>query len=122
MAKMLHVLIVEDSADDAELMLHELRHSGYDPQVERVITPEALHCSLRSQSWDIVISGYSVPQFNGLDALRIVREENLDIPFLLLSDAVDEGAAVAAIKAGATGLHHKEPHGASGISSQTPAR
>ncbi|MDP1708463.1 MAG: EAL domain-containing protein [Gammaproteobacteria bacterium] len=101
MAKMLRVLIVEDSADDAELMLHELRHGGYDPQVERVITPEALHYALRSQSWDIVISDYSVPQFNGLDALRIVREVNLDIPFLLLSDAVDEGAAVAAIKAGA---------------------
>lgn len=101
MSNMLRVLIVEDSADDTELMLHELRHDGYDPQIEQVATPEALHYALRSQPWDLVISGYSMPQLNGLDALRIVREENSEIPFILISDLAHKGVAVEAIKAGA---------------------
>lgn len=101
MPKILRVLIVEDSADDAELILHELRRDGYAPQSERVDTPEALHRALDGQIWDVIISDYEMPRFSGLNALLIVREKGLDVPFIIVTGAVGEDTAVAAIKAGA---------------------
>lgn len=101
MPRMLRVLMVEDSADDAELILHELRRDGYALQAERVDAPEALRRALDGQAWDIVISDYEMPRFSGLDALRIVQEKGLDIPFIIVTGAVGEDMAVAAIKAGA---------------------
>ncbi len=101
MPRMLRVLMVEDSADDAKLVLRELRRDGYEPQDERVDTPVALRRALDGQPWDIVISDYAMPQFNGLDALRIVREKGPDIPFIIVSGSIGEDTAVAVMKAGA---------------------
>ncbi len=101
MPRMLRVLMVEDSADDAKLVLRELRRDGYEPQDERVDTPDALRRALDGQPWDIVISDYAMPQFNGLDALRIVREKGPDIPFIIVSGSIGEDTAVAVMKAGA---------------------
>lgn len=98
---MLRVLMVEDSADDAELILHELRRDDYALQAERVDTAEAMRRALDGQAWDIVISDYAMPRFSGLDALRIVQEKGLDIPFIIVTGAIGEDMAVAAIKAGA---------------------
>ncbi len=101
MPKILRLLIVEDSADDAELILRELRRGGYTPQAERVDTPDALRRALDGQTWDIVISDYAMPRFSGLDALRIVQEKGLDIPLIIATGTIGEDMAVAAIKAGA---------------------
>ncbi|RJQ46261.1 MAG: GGDEF domain-containing response regulator [Gammaproteobacteria bacterium] len=101
MLKILRVLIVEDSADDAELILRELGHDGYSAQSERVDNSEALHRALDGQTWDIVISDYVMPRFSGLEALWIIQEKKLDIPFIIVTGAIGEDMAVAAIKAGA---------------------
>ena len=96
----LSVLVVEDSEDDLELLLLELRRGGWKPTYERVETPGALREALARQRWDIVLSDYAMPAFTGLDAFRIVREAGLDLPFVLVSGTVGEERAVEAVKSG----------------------
>ena len=95
------LLIVEDSADDAELMVRALRRAGCDPTYERVETPEAMQAALARGAWDLVIADYSMPHFTGLAALKMLRDQELDLPFILVSGSVGEDVAVAAMKAGA---------------------
>ena len=101
MGKPLRVLMVEDSEDDALLVLRELRAAGYDPTHERVDTAAALEASLDRHPWDLVIGDYSMPHFSGTAALAILRERGLDIPYICVSGTITEELAVAAMKAGA---------------------
>jgi len=101
MGRLLRVLIVEDSADDTELLLEELRRGGYEPQYRRVETADAMRAALRSEPWDLVVSDHSAPRFNSLAALRVLTESDLDIPFIIVSGTIGEDAAVEAMKAGA---------------------
>jgi len=96
-----HVLIVEDSEDDTLLLVRELQRGGYDPTFERVDTAEAMKVALDWQRWDIVISDYSMPRFSALAALTLLRESELDLPFIVVSGAIGEETAVAAMRAGA---------------------
>jgi diguanylate cyclase (GGDEF)-like protein len=97
----IRVLIVEDSENDAALIVHELQRGGYDPTVERVDTPNAMGVALNKQTWDIIFAGYTMPNFSGMDALARVREQELDVPFIFVSGTVGEETAVEAMKAGA---------------------
>ena len=98
----LKVLIVEDSENDALLILRELRRGGYDPYHERVQTAEEMDASLKKQAWDIVLSDYSMPRFSGTDALKLLQEKEIDIPFILVSGLIGEETAVEAMNAGAS--------------------
>jgi two-component system cell cycle sensor histidine kinase/response regulator CckA len=100
MKEPLRALIIEDSETDAELLLLELRRSGYEVSHERVQTAEALIGALQ-WTWDIVLSDYSMPGFSGLEALRILKESRADIPFIIISGTIGEDTAVAALKGGA---------------------
>lgn len=97
----LRILIVEDSEADTELLLRELRRGGYAPEFERVETPEGLDDALARQSWDMIVSDYAMPRFNGLQALKLAQGKGLDIPFIIVSGSIGEDVAVAAMKAGA---------------------
>ena len=97
----LRVLIVEDSEDDACLLVRELRRGGYEPTYERVETADAMTAALREQTWDMVISDYVMPQFSGPSALKLVQEQGIDRPFIMVSGKTGEDIAVAAMKAGA---------------------
>lgn len=99
MKKTLRVLLVEDSEIDAILITRELR-KVYDLQAERVATPESMSAAL-GKTWDIIISDYSMPVFNGMDALQLLQKTRQDIPFIIVSGAIGEEIAVAAMKAGA---------------------
>ncbi len=101
MAKPLRILIVEDSEEDALLLLVELRRNGYEPESERVETREAMKEALRRREWDVVISDYVMPKFSGLDALATLKESGLDLPFIIVSGNIGEDIAVDAMKAGA---------------------
>lgn len=96
-----HILIVDDSPDDAELTVRALRRGGYDLSYERVDTPEAMQAALVDGNWDLVIADYSMPRFNGLAALKMLRDTGLDLPFILVSGTVGEDVAVEAMKCGA---------------------
>lgn len=102
MGKRLHLLHVEDSQDDADLLLHALKCGGYDVVSKRVDTAEAMRASLESEDWQLVISDFSMPNFSGLAALSLLKEMKLDIPFILVSGTVGEEIAVSAMKAGAS--------------------
>ncbi len=97
----LRVLIVEDSEDDVLLVLRELRRGGYEVHYARVETSLTMQDALEEHSWDIVISDYTMPVFNALDALKILQSKRLDVPFLIVSGTIGEETAVAAMKAGA---------------------
>ncbi len=108
MGKPLRVLIVEDSEDDARLLLHELKRGGYDPTYERVETREAMAQALEKQAWDIVLADYAMPHFSGLAALVLFKEMGLDLPFIIVSGTIGEEFAVELMKAGAHDrLHYK---------------
>ena len=97
----LNILIVEDNADDADILLGELRHAGFDPTWKRVQTEADFLAEIKNRP-DIIISDYSMPQFNGLRAARLSQESGLGIPFILTSGTVGEEVAVEAMKHGAT--------------------
>ncbi|NKE71839.1 EAL domain-containing protein [Candidatus Manganitrophus noduliformans] len=97
----LRVLMVEDSAEDAELLLGELRRGGYEPAHERVSTIEEMNRAIDRGSWDIVFGDYSMPHFDGVAALKLLRGKGLDIPFLFVSGTLGEDTAVKAMRAGA---------------------
>ena len=101
MGKPLRVLIVEDSEDDALLLVFELRRGDYSPVFQRVETVEAMRKALEEKSWDLVISDYVLPGFSGLEALRLVRKSGLDLPFIIVSGKIGEYTAVNAMKEGA---------------------
>ena len=101
MAQPLQVLIVEDSENDAELLLRQLRKAGFEPEHQRVQDAAAMRRALDDRSWDVVLSDYSMPRFTGLEALELMRETGQDLPFILISGTVGEDVAVAAMRAGA---------------------
>ena len=101
MTRPLRLLLVEDSEADAELLLAELRRSGFDTVLKRVDSDTELREALASESWEIVLCDHGLPSFSSMEALRLVRENEVDVPFVVLSGTIGEEAAVEALKAGA---------------------
>jgi len=99
--KPLRVLIVDDSENDAIILLRTLRQAGYQPIYERVWTAPAMQAALQNQEWEIVISDFHMPNFGGFEALALLKQTGSDIPFILVSAVISEETAVAAMKAGA---------------------
>lgn len=99
-AENLRVLFVEDSEDDMMLELIELKQAGYTVDSIRVQDAAALENALQD-SWDLVLSDYNMPSFSGKDALQIIQEHKLDVPFILVTGMIGEIAAVNMMKSGA---------------------
>ena len=97
----LHVLILEDCKQDAELMVHELRRAGFDPQWQRVDT-EADFLAHLNQDLDVVLADYSLPQFDAQRALEHLKQRGLDVPFIIVSGCIGEERAVECMRYGAT--------------------
>src|SRR5215510_14364307 len=97
----LRVLCVDDDEDDAALVLHALKEGGYTPVSRHVCARDDLIQALEAQPWDIVISDYAMPQLDGLAVLKLVKERDLNLPFILVSGAITGDIAVAAMKSGA---------------------
>lgn len=100
-AKLLSALIVEDCDDDFFFILHNLRRAGYAVNHARVQTASDLRAALAARTWDIVLADYQLPMFDGLQALAVVRQQDPDVPFILVSGKVSEDLAVEAMRAGA---------------------
>ncbi len=101
MRRPLRLLHIEDSEHDAALIARKLEQGGYELSITRVATPGAMHAALRDQTWDLIIADWNLPQFSALFALEQLKCAELDLPFIIVSGAVGEEAAVAAMKAGA---------------------
>jgi two-component system cell cycle sensor histidine kinase/response regulator CckA len=107
----LRVLLVEDSETDVKLLVHELSRTGRPIDFERVETPEAMREALRRKPWDIVISDWSMPKFSATAALALLKEERLDLPFIIVSGTIGEETAVEAMRAGALDFMLKQTLG-----------
>ncbi|MCX6221613.1 MAG: response regulator [Bacteroidia bacterium] len=101
MEKTLRILVVEDSEDDALLVLHLINKGDYNIVFERVETAERMKTMLKERTWDIILSDYVMPHFNGLEALELLKESGIDIPFIIISGTIGEDVAVEAMKGGA---------------------
>jgi PAS domain S-box-containing protein len=97
----LSLLVVEDSEDDAQLVVRELRRGGYEVDYACVETARAMEVALEERSWDLIICDYSMPSFSAPKALKILKDTGRDIPFIIVSGTIGEETAVAALKAGA---------------------
>jgi len=101
MALPLRVLLVEDSEDDALLILRELRRGGYDPDSRRIASGPELQAALLEDSWDVVITDHNMPGFSSDAALATVKRCEVDIPVIIVSGSIGEDIAVTAMKNGA---------------------
>src|SRR2546430_10230525 len=101
MTEPLRILLAEDSESDAELIQRELKRGGLDFQSRRVQTEADFRRELDEFRPHLVISDFSMPQFNGRKALAIARESRGDIPFIFISGTIGENVAVDMMKAGA---------------------
>ena len=111
--KSLRLLLVEDSENDAMLLLREIRRGGYDPVYERVDTPEDMEAALgeadsRGEPYEIVISDYYMPRFKAPEALALLKRLDYDLPFIVVSGKVGEELAVEMMQAGAQDYITKE--------------
>jgi PAS domain S-box-containing protein len=101
MPKPLNILIVEDSADDADLLVAILKKSGYEPHWKCVETEQDYLANLK-MPLDMILSDFSLPQFSATNALKWLQESRLEIPFIIVSGTIGEERAVESMKAGAT--------------------
>lgn len=97
----LKLLVIEDSKDDCDLLLRELKRNGYEPKHALVETPDGMQEALAIADWDVIICDYSMPRFSAIEALAILKQSGRDIPFIIVSGAIGEETAVEAMKAGA---------------------
>ncbi|MBU0985222.1 MAG: PAS domain S-box protein [candidate division Zixibacteria bacterium] len=100
-SRVLRVLMVEDSEDDAILISRELSLGDWEIQTLRVASLDSMTTALSDQIWDAVIADYNLPGFSALDALRVIQSGGLDLPFIIVSGAIGEETAVDCMKAGA---------------------
>lgn len=101
MIKTLRVLHIEDQERDVALLTRHLIQAGYQLVSHRVDTETGLRDALKTGTWDVVLCDYSMPKFGALEALRVVKESTLDLPFIIISGTVGEDLAVEAMRAGA---------------------
>ncbi len=97
----LRVLLVEDTPDDALLLMRALAKGGFAPEHVRVDTAAAMREALAAGAWDIVISDYSLPEFSAFQALEMTKRHDPDLPFVIVSGNIGEDVAVGAMRAGA---------------------
>ena len=100
-AQPLNVLLIENDAADAELCLSELRKAGFEVSANVVETPREVNERLSSKSYDIVLADYTLPGWSGMEALEYVKQEEKDIPFILVTGSAGEEIAVECMKNGA---------------------
>lgn len=95
------ILVVEDSLDDYELLRHRLRTAPFAAEAQRVEDAPGMSAALRDSGWDIVISDHHLPRFSSLEALKLLRGADPDLPFIIVSGMIGEDAAVEAMQSGA---------------------
>ncbi len=99
--KALNVLLVDDSEDDAMLVLRGLRRGGFEVSHQRVDNAAAMQRALEEGTWDVVVSDHSMPSFSSRGALRVLQSSGLDMPFIIVSGTISDEIAVEAMKSGA---------------------
>lgn len=98
---LLKVLLIGNSKKNSMRWMGELENCGFKISYQRIKNNKSLLSALKEQEWDIVVADYDFPEFSGMDALKAVRKQKPDLPFIMISEKVDEEAVINALKAGA---------------------
>ena len=101
MTNPLRILVVEDTADDAEVTMQSLSREGFAPDWKRVESAEEMRNALAERLWDVVVSDYSLPGFSAPEALALARTADPDMPFVVVSGTMGEQQVVEMMRAGA---------------------
>jgi DNA-binding NtrC family response regulator len=104
MGRPLSVLLIEDSEDDAMLIVHELEHGGYEVDYERMDSTDSVRKALARREWDVILSDHAMPESCALEALSAVKEAGIDSPFIIVSGWMTDELAKSALKEGACGF------------------
>jgi DNA-binding NtrC family response regulator len=99
--RLLRVLFVEDSLADAFLLERALCRGGFRVICDRVDTAEGMTRALEEREWDLILADHSMPQFSAPEALRLLQEKKLDLPFIIVSGHIEEETAISAMHSGA---------------------
>jgi len=99
--KMLNILVIEDSEDDALLMIEEIRKSGREVDFKRVETEEAMKTALKNNNYDVILADYKMPHFSAPEALKALQKKEMDIPFITVSGTIGEETAAEMMRLGA---------------------
>jgi DNA-binding NtrC family response regulator len=108
MDRPLRLLMVENTDDDAELLLRALRRGGYEVACEVVETPAAMRAALARQEWDVITSDHAMPHFSAPAALALAKALRPDVPFIVVSGELDLNLAVSLMKGGAQDYIQKQ--------------
>jgi PAS domain S-box-containing protein len=100
-SKALRLLLVEDSEDDAHLLVREMERAGYEIQWGRVDTVAGMRGALEREKWDVVVADYNMPHFSAPEALDLLKRVDLDLPFIVISGSIGDEVGVETMKAGA---------------------
>ncbi len=101
MPERLKALLIEDSDDDATLIVHELEHGGFDVNYERIDTSDEIEKALSNKKWDIIFCDHAMPQICAPEALQMAKKLSPDTPFVIVSGWMSDDLAEAAKKEGA---------------------
>jgi len=99
--KSLRVLMIDDSEDDALLLIRALKKGGFNPVYERVATAAAMKKALKEKKWDIILCEYMMPRFNTPSAIYVLKEANIDVPLIVVSGSIGEETAIECMRFGA---------------------
>ena len=102
MDTLIRILHLEDDATDEELVQATLEAAGMAYQIDRVQTREGFSDALRTGGYDVILADYRLPMYDGMSALRLVKELQVDVPFIFVSGTMGEDAAIEALTHGAT--------------------
>jgi len=94
-------IVVDDSASNEAILSEELQRGGFEPELRRVASREEMEEALAQGEWDVVLSDLSTTHLGAFEALTLLKERDVDIPFLIVSEALGEETAIRAMKAGA---------------------
>ena len=100
----IRVVVIVNSEDDTSVIVSELQRGGYEVIHEQVDNAADLDKALRISDWDIVLSDFTLPSFDAIEALGIVRAYDQDMPFIVITDTIEDEVAVSVMKAGASDL------------------
>ncbi len=97
----LRVLLIEDSEDDAFLLLRRFRLAGYEVESEQACSADEMREAMAANTWDLILCDHRMPGFDAMAALGIMQEFRADVPFIIVSGQIEEDKAIAAMRAGA---------------------
>ena len=106
--RVIRALLVEDSEEDAQMILATLASGGFSVVSRRVETAEQMRVTLQSDEWNVVLSDFNLPSFSAIEALEILRAFRSKVPMIVVTGAIGEESAAAVIKAGASDLVTKQ--------------